>query len=81
MFVLGVWFAAIRLLAAFNCIQLEGHVLAGYTALAHVYMGVLGCLWWHNRHPEPNWLKQPWQWHLFWAMNCVEVFSAIISRM
>lgn len=100
MIAFGLVFAAIRLLLAFGVVSLEGHWLAGFTAIAHVYMGVLLHFWWVNRlklvyvreqfpakvRNDPSvlvyWVsEQPWQWHFFWFMNAVEVFSAIKSRM
>lgn len=90
----GLLLAAIRLLMAYNVFTMEGHFLAGYTAIAHVYMGVLLCDWWHNRAKWNDdeilesdmtvcqWnVLQPWQWHFFWFMNAVEVFSFAISRI
>lgn len=92
----GLLLAAIRLLMAFGVFTIEGHFLAGYTAIAHVYMGVLLCDWWHNRAkwsdaekwkstqhwwPFSWWQSQPLQWNFFWFMNAVEVFSFAISRI
>jgi hypothetical protein len=93
----GLLLAAIRLFMAFGVFTIEGHLLAGYTAIAHVYMGVLLCHWWHNRarwaprHSRlatvRNWFtvawwdSQPWQWYFLWFMNAVEVFSFAISRI
>jgi hypothetical protein len=92
---LGLVLAVTRLAMAFGLVSLQGHGIAGFTAIAHVYMGILVCDWWHNRTkwldhaywlskerlwPLAWWCIQPWQWHFFWFMNLVEVFSAIVSR-
>ena len=85
MITFGLVFAATRLAMAFGVLSIEGHWLAGFTAIAHVYMGVLLHCWWVERpkfETVKQWLyDQPWQWHFFWFMNAVEVFSAIKSRM
>jgi hypothetical protein len=45
----GLVMAAIRLLMAFGLVNLQGHWLAGFTAIAHVYMGILLHCWWVSR--------------------------------
>jgi hypothetical protein len=82
----GFALAAVRLLMAFGMLTIEGHLLAGYTAIAHVYMGVLLHSWWINRYEFREsiyywFVKQPWQWRFFWFMNTVEVFSFFVSRI
>jgi len=89
---IGIVLAIVRLLMAFGVITLEGHLLAGYTAIAHIFIGVVGWDWWLNRVESGLWgseewmgfrtyfKSQPWQFRLFWAMNAVEVFSFFYSR-
>lgn len=45
----GLVLAAMRLAMAFGLLSLQGHWLAGYTAIAHVYVGILLHCWWVNR--------------------------------
>jgi hypothetical protein len=82
---IGIVLAIVRLLMAFGVITLEGHLLAGYTAVAHIFIGVVGWDWWLNRYKFREsytyWLThQPWQFRLFCAMNAVELFSFFYSR-
>lgn len=44
-----------------------------YKDLAHIFIGVLGTMWWYRR--------ESWQWDLFWILNAVEVVVAIASRL
>jgi hypothetical protein len=45
----GITLAVVRLCMAFQLLVLTGHWLAGFTAMAHVYMGILLHCWWVNR--------------------------------
>ena len=81
----GILLAIIRMLIATHTLELSVHPLAFYTAVAHVYMGVLLNSWWINRYKFREsyyyWFtKQPWQWQWFWTMNAVEIVCFLIDK-
>lgn len=93
---IGLLLATTRILMAYNVIHLEGHSFAGFVTAAHIYIGALGMYWWCNRikwsdkgdwESDRRWKvwawceSQPWQWHFFWFMCAVEVFSFFVSRI
>lgn len=72
----GIVLGILRLLIAFRILPLEGHLLAGYTAIAHVYMGILLAVCWSTK---PTLLSLKGYWSLFWLLNAVEIASVIIK--
>lgn len=75
---IGALLAAARIAMAGELLHLTGHLLAGFTAIAHVYMGVLlHKAWISTKGHDPD----RRYWLLFWAMNVVEVGSAIVTKI
>jgi hypothetical protein len=70
----GVWFGVTRIVLGFiGSPEHESIVMVLFKDAAHIYIGALGAAWWIQR--------LTWQWRLFWALNVVEVATAVITRM
>lgn len=72
--IFGIGFLLITLRICFGINPPESVLIINlFKDTAHIFMGVLGTIWWYKR-------KQ-WQWYLFWVLNIVEISVAILSRL